>query len=118
MDVSGDGKISVQDMNPSLQPSPYTNYITLATVVRYIVPNNFKDSSTFIFMGKLTVESEEVTVLQNSGNYTTNSTVSHPKGPKSFLCHCESLKSPNFLSFQNSTITAFSIHWKLNAKYY
>jgi hypothetical protein len=52
-------------------------------VVRYMVPNNFKDNGTFIFMGKLTLESEDVTVLQNSGNYTTNSTVSYPKGPKS-----------------------------------
>jgi len=69
-------------MNPSLQPSPYTNYITLVPVVRSMVPNNFKDSGTFIFMGKLILESEEVTVLQNSGNYTTNSTVSHLKGPK------------------------------------
>jgi len=77
--MSGDGIISVQDINPS----PYTNYITLAPVFRYMVPSNFKDSSTFIFMDKLTLENEEVTVLQNSGNYITNSTVSHPKGPKS-----------------------------------
>lgn len=60
-----------------------TNFITLAPVARYMVPSNFKDSSSFIFMGKLTLESVEVTVLQNSGNYTTNSTVSHPEGPKS-----------------------------------
>lgn len=59
-----------------------TNYITLAPVAMYMVPINFKDSSTLIFMGKLTLESEEVTVLQNSANYTTTSTVSHPKGPK------------------------------------
>jgi hypothetical protein len=78
-DMSGDGKISVQDMNPR----HYTNYIALALVVRYIVTNNFKDISTFIFMGKLARESEEFTVIQNSGNYTTNSIVSHPKGPKS-----------------------------------
>lgn len=67
MDMSGDGKISVQDMNRNLQPSPYTNYITLAPAVRYMVPNNFKDRGTFIFMGKLTLESEEVTFLHNSG---------------------------------------------------
>ena len=81
--MCGDGKISVQDTNPSLQPSAYTNYLTLAPVVRYMFPNNFKANGTFIFTGKLTLESEEVTVLQNSGNYTTSRTVSHPKGPKS-----------------------------------
>jgi hypothetical protein len=46
---------------------PSTNYITLAPAVRYMVPNNFKDRGTFIFMGKLTLASEEVTFLHNNG---------------------------------------------------
>jgi len=65
---------------PVCSPVPYQLHYPGPCM--YMVPINFKDSSTLIFMGKLTLESEEVTVLQNSGNYTTTSIVSHPKGPK------------------------------------
>ena len=82
MDMSADGKNLCPGYESQSAVQSLTNYITLAPVAMYMVPINFKDSSTLIFMGKLTLESEEVTVLQNSGNYTTTSIVSHPKGPK------------------------------------
>lgn len=108
------GKISEQDMNPglcSLQPSHYSSYTTLASVVRHVVPNVFKDSGAFIFMGKLTFEDEEATVLQNSRNYTPN-TVSHPSEPETSTTP---LWKPPLaqLSSRNSTIISCSIQGNL-----
>jgi hypothetical protein len=43
----------------SLYPSHYTNYTTLASVIRYVALNIFKDSGAFTCIGKLTLEDEE-----------------------------------------------------------